>query len=420
MMDELTPLIRQAVILDIVRLARDKYIFPEKGLETAQSIQSRLEQGQYDGIFSPHEFADRLTADLRQVSNDQHWAVAYDSTLTSTLYAKEEEQTEAGLAQLKEHLYRANFGIEKIEHMLGNIGYVDVRGFAWIGFPGAGETLVAAMQLVSHCDALILDMRRNHGGEVETLQLYVSYFVNPEPKLYDSFYYRATNETQQLWTMPYVPGNRMPDVPLYILTSGITGSGGEAFAYILQSMGRAMVIGEATLGAAHTTDMETVQEHFQVEFPSGRSISPFTQGDWEGSGVLPDIAVPSEQALKVAHLHALERLVQDCPDERRKQELEWDLEIARTTYTPVTVAEVGLARYAGQYEDRTFRVADGTLTYTRQGQPAIQLIPLAETRFLLSDGIKFEFNLDVQGMATSVTISFRDGQPEITLKKKNL
>ena len=47
------------------------------------------------------------------------------------------------------------------------------------------------MQLISHCDAIIFDLRQNHGGEVETLQLYVSYFVKPEPKLYDSFYYRA-------------------------------------------------------------------------------------------------------------------------------------------------------------------------------------------------------------------------------------
>ena len=95
---------------------------------------------------------------------------------------------------------------------------------------------------------------------------------------------------------------------LYVLTSGATASGGEAFAYILKSMGRATVVGEATLGAAHTTDMETVQEHFQVEYPSGRSINPFTQGDWEGSGVLPDMAVPCEQALKAAHLCALDRL----------------------------------------------------------------------------------------------------------------
>ena len=105
-MDKLTHSLRKAIVLDIARLARDKYIFPEKGLETAQAIQSHLEQGHYDEISAPHEFADRLTSDLHQASNDQHWAVAYNSTLTSTLYAEDEEQTEEGLAQLKEHIYR--------------------------------------------------------------------------------------------------------------------------------------------------------------------------------------------------------------------------------------------------------------------------------------------------------------------------
>jgi hypothetical protein len=163
--------------------------------------------------------------------------------------------------------------------------------------------------------------------------------------------------------------------------------------------------------------METVQEHFQVEFPSGRSISPFTKGDWEGSGVLPDMAVPVEQALKVAHLHALDWLIQACTDEQhkqRKQELIWDLEIARNTYVPISVSESVLARYPGDYGDRSFRLTDGVLTYSRQRSPVIKLIPLAENRFLLPDWAKCEFCLDEQGRAVSVTISYRDGQPAIT------
>lgn len=414
---ELTRIIRQAVGRDIARLAREKYIFPEKGLETAQFIEAQLEQGCYDEICAPHEFADRLTADLRRVSNDQHWLVSYDSTLTSALYRGEEGASEEDMTRLKESVCRENFGIQKVEHLPGNLGYVDLRGFAWIGFPGAGDHIVALMQLVSHCDALIFDVRRNGGGEVETLQLYVSYFVQPEPKLYDSFYYRPTHETQQFWTMPYVPGKRMPDVPLYILTSRVTGSGGEAFAYILKGMGRATVIGEATLGAAHTTDMEIVQEHFQVEYPSGRSISPFTQGDWEGVGVQPDIAVPPEDALEVAHLHALERLIHGCQDDSRRRELEWDLEIARNTYAPLRLDETTLARYVGQYGDRTIGLEGGALTYSRQGG-AWKLIPLGENRFLCPDWLKLEFDLDERGQALSVQAVYRDGRPGLTLRRE--
>jgi hypothetical protein len=415
-MPDLSPALRTAIVQDIARLATDKYIFPEKGQVTARAVLAHLEQGHYDNIISPYDFADRLTSDLRQASADQHWSVQYDSTLTIALYG-EEEVSEAELAQLKQYICRQNFGIARFEHLPGNIGYVDLHGFAWIGFPGAGESITALMQLISHCDALIFDMRRNHGGEVETLQLYISYFVGPEPVLYDSFYYRPTDDTQQLWTMPFVPGTRMPDVPLCILTSSATGSGGEAFAYILQSMERAMVIGESTLGAAHTTDMETVQEHFQVEYPSGRSISPFTQDNWEGVGVIPNIPAPYEKALPVAHLRLLEDLIQSNTDEARKRELEWDLEIARSTCSPVTVDLPLLLRYAGGYGDRTFQVVEGALAYSRQGNPNLKLVPLAENRFLYPDEIKFEFTLDDQNRAVSVAISYRDGRPSITLAR---
>lgn len=415
-MSQLSPALRTAIVQDIARLASEKYIFPEKGQATAQALLAHLEQGHYDDVSSPYDFADRLTSDLRQASADQHWSVQYDSALTTALYG-EGEVGEAELAQLKQHIYRQNFGIARVEHLSGNIGYVDLHGFAWIGFPGAGESITALMQLISHCDALIFDVRRNHGGEVETLQLYISYFVESDPKLYDSFYYRPTGETQQMWTMPFVPGNRMPDVPLCILTSGVTGSGGEAFAYILQSMRRATVIGESTLGAAHTTDMEIVQEHFQVEYPSGRPISPFTQGNWEGAGVTPDIPTPDEQALPVAYLHLLEGLIQSNTDEARIRELEWDLEIARSTCSPVRVASSVLQRYAGEYGDRTFRLLGGMLTYARQGRSALKLVPLSQKRFLYPDEIKFEFALDDQGRAVSVAISYRDGRPAITLAR---
>ena len=416
-MTKLTSAIRQAIVQDIARLAREKYILPEKGLKTARTLESHLQQGHYDDILSPQEFADRLTSDLRQASADQHWSVSYDSTLTSALYGEAEEVSEEDLAQLKEHLYRMNFGIRKVEHLPGNVGYVDLREFSWIGFPGAGESIVALMQLISHCDALIFDLRHNHGGEVETLQLYISYFVHPEPKFYDSLYYRPTNETQQLWTFSYVPGNRMPDTPLYILTSGVTGSGGEAFAYILRSMGRATVVGETTTGAAHTTDMEIVQQHFQVEFPSGRSISPFTQGDWEGTGVFPDLAVPADKALEVAHLAAVERLIAACADEQLKQALTWDLEIAHNIYHSFSANESMLRCVEGSYGDRRFTIQNGALAYSRQGNPPQKLIALSGNRYLYSDTIKFEFELDEVGKATAVTVSYRDDREPIKIAR---
>jgi hypothetical protein len=185
----------------------------------------------------------------------------------------------------------------------------------------------------------------------------------------------------------------------------------------LKSMGRAIVIGENTLGAAHTTDMEIVKEHFQVEFPSGRSISPFTNGDWEGSGVVPDIPVPCEDALRVAHLYALDQLIRQCKDDRLKRLLDWDLEIANNHYYPKIVQDSILSRYTGQYGDRAFALKDGSLVYSRQGLSSTRLLPITENRFRLDDLIKFEFRIDEKGCSSSVVVFYRD-RPEITIPKE--
>ncbi len=405
---------RNALVKDIARLAREKYVLPEKGEQIAQALLAYLKQGRYEGIEGAHTLADKLTADLFEISQDKHWEVHFDSSFARAIYA--EGESEEDIQALQQGILRANCGIRKVELLPGNIGYMDIRGLAWIGFPGAGDIIVSALQLVSHCDALILDLRHNHGGEVETLQLYISYFVKDGPKLYDSFFYRQTNETQQLWTLPYIPGRLLADAPIYALTSSMTASGGEAFAYILQGMKRAKIIGEVTAGAGHTQDMEILQEHFQVEYPSGRSISPFTGTDWEGVGVQPDVSVPAVDALKTAHHMALEELLAACKNDRIRRELEWDRESAKVIYEPAAVAGKVLEGYAGQYGDRCFCVVDGCLGYIRQNRIPARLTALAANRFMYADTIKFEFSPDEGGRA-GVTVSYRDGRPDVVLLK---
>ena len=404
--------IRTAVIQDIARLAREKYVYPELGDQIAAHLQARLGGGTYDEVNEAGDLAYRLTLDLQSFSDDRHWSVTYDPHGTPAGVDPEHEADPERMARYLEMARQSNYGFERVERLKGNVGYIDLRAFEPSEF--AGETAVAAMNFVAHCDALIVDIRQNHGGYPSMVQLITSYLYGPEPRHINTFFYRPTGETQQFWTFPYVPGTRRPDIPVYVLTSSATGSGAEEFAYNLKAMGRATLVGETTAGAAHPVTKEVVQGSFVVRLPYGRPINPVTGSNWEGTGVEPHIAVPAAAALRTAHLHALEQLAAACPDETARARLAWAADIVASEYAPVAVAKVDLARCAGQYGPRRFTVAQGMLWYGHQDFPdAFQLLPLSKIRFRLDEDMKFEFVLDQAGKALAVKMYYSDGRPEV-------
>jgi C-terminal processing protease CtpA/Prc len=88
------------------------------------------------------------------------------------------------------------------------------------------------------------------------------------------------------------------------LTSARTFSGGEGFAFLLQELGRALVIGETTAGAANAAGRYRVNEYFEAQVSSSSVRTVKTGRNWEGSGVRPDVAVAEGDALRVALEHA--------------------------------------------------------------------------------------------------------------------
>jgi len=71
------------------------------------------------------------------------------------------------------------------------------------------------------------------------------------------------------------------------------------------------VVGETTGGAAHAVSPHQAGDHFTVFVPNSRSVSPQTNTDWEGTGVVPDIAVPAEDALATAQRLAAQTIQQN-------------------------------------------------------------------------------------------------------------
>jgi C-terminal processing protease CtpA/Prc len=150
-----------------------------------------------------------------------------------------------------------------------------------------------------------------------------TYFFDPTPVHLTDIYWRDTNETSQFWTSAFVLGRRSAPQPLYILTSASTFSGAEDFRYSLQHLKRAVVVGETTGGGAHSgRGLQRLTQSFTAFIPVGRSLSPITKTNWEGTGVTPDIKASADASLSVAHLLALKALVEKETDPQWKQTLQ--------------------------------------------------------------------------------------------------
>ncbi len=309
---------RAQVIEAVIRNVKDYYVFPKVADEIERSVRERQRKKEYDSITSAAELAKALTAQLREVSRDKHISVNY-SYKPVPVRKENEEPTAEERQGLRNYGEDINYGFERVERLAGNVGYIRLNLF----FPTeyGGETTVAAMRFVADTEALIIDLRGNDGGHPNAIALFASYFFSHEPVQLSGLFQRRTNTIRQYWTMPYVPGERYIGKEVYILTSKRTFSGGEAFAYDLKNLKRAIVVGETTEGAANPRDVYRINEHFWIGVPAARPVSPITQTNWEGTGVKPDVDVPAGLALKTAHLAALKKLLEasaGSTDENRK------------------------------------------------------------------------------------------------------
>ncbi|WP_329571362.1 S41 family peptidase [Kitasatospora sp. NBC_01266] len=277
-----------------------EYIDEDKAVQAASFVRERLATGLYEALRG-EQLCEALTTDLQQVTSDKHLRLLWSEEPQELDGAEEDEDFFAELARSE------NQGIRRVERLKGDIGYIDTT---LVAEPADAAMMIsAAMTLVANTKALILDLRGNRGGSTYGMAYWCSYFFPEGEGVHlTDVYRRTTGHTQQFWTLPYVPGARYLDRPVYVLTGPVTFSGAEDLAYNLKVRGRATLVGETTRGGAHPTGYYPLTEHISVTVPYARSINPVTGGDWEGVGIAPDLAVPVDEALDVAHQHAIENV----------------------------------------------------------------------------------------------------------------
>ena len=299
---------RKALIAGIAKELRAHYVFPDKAEAMIAALAAHDAHGDYAAVTSSLDFANDVTRDLRDVSHDLHLGVMFGRARGPAPAAgagsgSDKPPADDRLAQAKS----MNFGFGAIERMPNNVARVVIDSFPDIAdVPAARDAIGALMSPVADADALIVDLRGNHGGWPETVALDASYLFDAAPVHLNDMYSRDTGKTTPSWTLAKVPGKRFGGKkPIYVLTSAHTFSGGEELAYDLQTQHRATLVGETTGGGAHPTGMQRLDEWFAIAVPSGRPINPITKTDWEGTGVVPDVKTTADGALVEAHARAV-------------------------------------------------------------------------------------------------------------------
>jgi hypothetical protein len=294
---------RARVIEGAVSSLNEFYVFPDTAKKMEEALRAHQKKGEYDSVDDAGAFAALLTTHLRDVSHDLHLRVNFSPTVLPKGEPGRDPQHEA---QMRTEMERNNCLFEKAERLPHNIGYLKFNGFADPQFCGA--TATAAMNFLGNVDAIIFDLRDNHGGDPAMVALISSYLFD-EPTHLNDLYDRKENSTSQFWTLPYVPGKRLAGKPVFVLTSKHTFSGAEEFTYNLKNLKRATIIGETTGGGAHPVSGHRIDDHFMIGVPFARAVNPISKTNWEGTGVEPDVKVPADQALDEAKKMATEKIL---------------------------------------------------------------------------------------------------------------
>jgi len=296
------------ILESLLKKIQAYYVFPDIAEQICSNLKKHFDDGDYADSMEGELFAMALTLHLQETNHDEHlWVRWHPEPLP------DEEILRHNQEWLEERMLGArldNFGLYRVERLPGNIGYLDIRYFHKVEW--GGDIAIAAMNFLSNTSVLIIDLRNCTGGYPDMIALIGSYLFDNKPIHLSSIYWRDEDKTHQYWTLPYVPGRRFADQPVFVLTSKVTFSGGEEFASILQTRKRAIVMGDKTDGGAHPGASYRIHPHFEVFIPIGRAINPVTGEDLEGVGVTPDIFVPRDHAFTGAYYMALKTILASC------------------------------------------------------------------------------------------------------------
>lgn len=384
----------QAVATEVKRLLNTQYVLYELRPKFVALLDKGIASGRYQ-VTDRGLLISRINEDLHAVTPDKHLGLLDDperfKAISESPIDAETDDREPTADELAAAA-RKNHGLVEMKILPGNIRYLEIQGFEWVG-PATERAYDQAMAFLAAGDAVIIDLRRNGGGSPEAVQYAVSHFLAPNKPLMT--FHMASRGTQKTASLATLRAPRMIGKPLYVLSSRGSGSAAEEFLGHIAGYRLGEVVGERSAGAGFRNEYFVLPSGLLISISVGRAVLESTGKDWEAVGISPTIETPVDKALDIAQAHALKRLAANAkPEERRAYEAQAALLLARAN--PVKTA-LPLTGYAGTYGERTVSVEGNGIVIQRQGGSRSKLVAIGPNVFTYENDPGSTLTFDVDG-----------------------
>ncbi|MBB5209653.1 hypothetical protein HNQ52_003225 [Chiayiivirga flava] len=295
------------VILALATVMRERFAFRERSDAVAREIEALEAAGTFRDARTAADLLALIEARIAPLVDDRHFRARYMGPEVVAGFNEAGPSTDE-IAAFHHEVRLRGGEIPEARWLPGNVGYLRIGMF--MDVPASAEKLAAALTMLVDTRALIVDVRGSPGGEPAGVANVIGHFVSARTPTVRTQVGSDASTARTFHAEPRTP--QFADTPLYVLVDGDTGSGAEEFAYDLQAMDRATLVGETTSGAATPGGYRPLAHGFVAFIPMQIVASTITGTNWEGVGVVPDVKVPAADALTRAHRLALEAILENA------------------------------------------------------------------------------------------------------------
>lgn len=301
-----------AVVLSLAEGLRERFAFRARGAAAARQIVAMERRGEFRNARTAAELLTLIDTRIAPIVNDRHFRVRYMGPEIIAGFSEAPPSAEE-IAGFHEEVRLRGGEIPDVRWLPGNVGYLRINMF--LDAEPSIDKLAAAMGMLADTGALIIDVRGAPGGEPAGVANVIGHLVTERTATVRTADRFDPSLSRTYYAEPRSPG--FTGKPVFVLIDGETGSGAEEFAYDLQAMRRATLVGATTYGAATPGGFRPLAEGFAAFIPMQIVNNTITNANWEGVGVRPDVEVPAEEALERAHRLALQAILQNAQGIRR-------------------------------------------------------------------------------------------------------